>query len=393
MQKFNRGDGPSDHMHVVVVGSGIVGAATAFELAQRGIDVTVCEKSHVGAGSTGAGGGIRSQFSTPVNVALSRASMDVWETFEEEFGTEIRERITGYLFLARTEETADQLERDVRLQREHGFPNEILDPQEATEHCPGLRTEPYVNASFSPEDRFVDPNLVLQAYVDAAREAGAEFDLGTEVTDVRQADGTVTGVETSEKTIDCEYIVNAAGAWASELDEMVGLDLPVEPKLRYQLLVRPAKSYSTELPLTMDLDTGAVFYPEDDTVMIASGPQGTMPTVDPDSYTDEASTDWTLDVLETLTELADYFDDDTRVQRTISGVYAQTPDSNPILDEPVPGFVTAVGFSGHGFMHSPATGRIVSEMVVDGEASLVDVSSLSASRFTEGDDRTEQSFI
>lgn len=83
-------------MHVVVVGAGIVGAATAYELVQRGVEVTVFEKSHVGAGSTGAGGGIRSQFSTPVNVALSRASMDVWDTFEEDFGAEVRERLTGY---------------------------------------------------------------------------------------------------------------------------------------------------------------------------------------------------------------------------------------------------------------------------------------------------------
>jgi sarcosine oxidase subunit beta len=380
-------------MHVVVVGSGIVGASTAFALAQQGVEVTVCEKSHVGAGSTGAGGGIRSQFSTPVNVALSRASMDVWERFEKDFGTDIRERITGYLFLSRDQETADQLERDVELQREHGFPNEILDPAEATEHCPGLKTEPYVCASFSPQDRFVDPNLALRAYVDAAQEAGATFDLGTEVIDIRQDDDAVTGVETSETTYDCDYVINAAGAWASELNGMVGIDLPVEPQLRYQLLVRPERSFSPELPLTMDLDTGAVFYPEDDTVMIVSGPQEVMPTVDPDSYTEEASTDWTLEVLESLTELADYFGDDTRVQRTISGVYAQTPDSNPIIDEPISGFITTVGFSGHGFMHAPATGTIVSELVVDGTPSLVDVSALSASRFTEGDASTEQSFI
>jgi sarcosine oxidase subunit beta len=380
-------------MHVVVVGSGIIGATTAYALAEQGVDVTVCEKSHVGAGSTGAGGGIRSQFSIPVNVALSRASMDVWEGFEAEFGAEIRERITGYLFLARNQDTAAQLERDVTLQREHGFPNEILDPDEATEHCPGLRTEPYVRASFSPEDRFVDPTLVLQAYVDAAREAGATFELGTAVTDIRQDDGAVTGVETSETTLDCEYVVNAAGAWASELNEMVGLGLPIEGRLRYQLLVRPERSFSPELPLTMDLDTGAVFYPEDDTVMIASGPQDEMPRVDPDRDTGEPSTDWTLDVLESLTELADYFGDDTRVQRTISGVYAQTPDSNPIIDEPVPGFVTAAGFSGHGFMHAPATGQVVSEIVLDGTPSLFDVSPLSARRFTEGDASTERSFI
>ncbi|PSP91168.1 FAD-dependent oxidoreductase [Halobacteriales archaeon QS_4_66_20] len=384
-------------MHVVVVGSGIVGAATAYELAQRGVEVTVYEKSHVGAGSTGAGGGIRSQFSLPANVALSRASMDAWNTFEEEFDVEIRERITGYLFLARDPDTATQLERDVAMQSEYGFPNEFLSAGEATEHCPGLDPGPYVSASFSPEDRFVDPNLALRGYVDAARAAGVEFELGVAVTGVRRdgrsSGGPVTAIETADSTVDCDYVVNAAGAWASELDALVDGELPVEPRLRHQLLVRPSGSFPPDLPLTMDLDTGAVFYPEDDTVMIASGPQETMPTVDPDGYTEGASRDWTLAVLESLAELADYFDEDTRVQRSISGVYAQTPDSNPIIDEPVPGYVTAVGFSGHGFMHAPATGKVVSEIIVNGEPKLLDVTSFSARRFSDDGSSTERSFI
>lgn len=380
-------------MHVVVIGSGIVGAASAYALAKRDVDVTVCERSHVGAGSTGAGGGIRSQFSTPVNVALSRASMDVWEGFEEEFGTAVRERVTGYLFLARTAETADQLERDVRLQREYGFPNESLDPEEALEYCPGLKPDGYVGAAYSSEDRFVDPHLALQAYVDAAEEAGVTFEFGREVLDVRTRDGAVTAVETDDGPLACEYVVNAAGAWAGELNEMVGLDLPVEPRARFQILVRPAAPFSPTLPLTMDLDGGAVFYPEDGEVMVASGPQETMPAVDPDLNREEPSTDWTLAVLEALEGMASYFDGETRLQRTISGVYAQTPDSNPIVDEPVPGFVTAVGFSGHGFMHAPATGQVVAELVVDGDASLVDVSPLSAERFAGTDADPERSFI
>jgi len=392
-------------MHVAVVGSGIVGASTAVALARRDVDVTVYEKSHVGAGATGAGGGIRSQFSTATNVALSRASMDVWESFEEDFGAEIRERVTGYLFLARTEETATQLERDVELQREYGFPNQVLDPEAATEHCPGLETEPYVAAAFSPEDRFVDPNLALQAYVDAARDAGATFELGTEVTEIHRSgdssrdrggdngDGAVTAIETSETTAACDYVVNAAGAWAEEINRLVGVELPVEPRLRYQLLVRPERSFPPDLPLTMDLDGGAVFYPEDEEVMIAGGPQESMPRVDPDGDADGPSTEWTLGVLESLADLATYFDDETRVQREIAGVYAQTPDSNPIIDEPVPGFVTAVGFSGHGFMHAPATGQVVAELILDGEPSLVDVSPFSAERFEDRGANPERSFI
>jgi sarcosine oxidase subunit beta len=143
----------------------------------------------------------------------------------------------------------------------------------------------------------------------------------------------------------------------------------------------------------MDVDTGAVFYPEDAETMITSGPQETMPKVDPDRNQKEPSTEWTIETLENLSTLSDYFGDETRVQSPISGVYAQTPDSNPIIDEPIPGFVTAIGFSGHGFMHAPATGQVVSELILDGVASLTDIAPFSTQRFASEKSETEQSFI
>jgi sarcosine oxidase subunit beta len=384
-------------MHVVVVGAGIVGTATSYYLARDGFEVTVCEKSHVGAGTTGGGGGIRSQFSTPVNIELSRLAMDVWADFSEDFDVNVAERKLGYLFLARTEDSADQLRRDVSMQREHGFPNEYLDPADATAHCPGLNADNYVGASFSPEDRFVNPTIALNAFKDAAEAAGATFEIGTEITDVR-LDGTgsnrsVSGVDTDDGPIECDYVVDAAGPWAARCAEMASLSLPIEPRLRYQLLVRPGESFEPDLPLTMDVDTGAVFYPENDELQIVSAPQAEMPLVDPGYKRADPSTDWTIEVLEKLSEMTDFFTDETRVQREISGVYAQTPDGNPIIDEPVPGFVVAAGFSGHGFMHAPATGQLVTELVDDGETSLVDVSALSAERFADHDPEAEQSFI
>ncbi|WP_254864682.1 NAD(P)/FAD-dependent oxidoreductase [Halovivax gelatinilyticus] len=382
-------------MHVVVVGGGIVGASAAYYLASGGADVTLCEKSHVGAGATGAGGGIRSQFSTPVNVALSKESISVWDSFEATFGVDLNERQHGYLFLARTEDTAAQLERDVALQREYGFENEFLQPEEAASRCPGISTEPFVGASFSPGDRFVDVSLAVQAFVDAAESAGATLSIGTDVTGIdldRGERGRVT-VRTDEGDVDADYVVNAAGAWAGEIAEMVGVELPVSPRLRRQLLVEPSRPFPIDLPLTMDLDTGAVFYPENEEVMITSGPQETMPIVDPDQYRGDEPIDWTIDVLESLGELATYFDEDSRVRRTIEGVYAQTPDSNPIIEETVPGFVNAVGFSGHGFMHAPATGQLVSEIILDGEPSLVDISALGSDRFEASAPDGEKSFI
>lgn len=162
-------------MNVVVIGGGIVGLASAYELAERGADVTVCEKGSIGSGSTErAAGGIRAQFSTPINVELSRESMRVWDEFDERFGTEIDYRKNGYLFLARSEETAAAFEDTVAMQNDCGVPSEILDPEDAQEHCPGIDADKFVAATYSPTDGFADPHLALQAYSQAAAEAGAD---------------------------------------------------------------------------------------------------------------------------------------------------------------------------------------------------------------------------
>nr|WP_255359041.1 FAD-dependent oxidoreductase [Haladaptatus sp. R4] len=129
-------------MRIVVVGGGIVGCSSAYYLAQRGADVVLCERSNIGAGSTErSAGGIRAQFSTPVNVALSRASMRVWDRFEDEFDADISHRRSGYLFLARTDDSVAELAETVTMQNEQGVPSELLTPEEALEQCPGLRAD------------------------------------------------------------------------------------------------------------------------------------------------------------------------------------------------------------------------------------------------------------
>ena len=159
-------------MDTLVVGGGIVGLAAAYSLADRGANVTLVEKGSLGAGSTTrSSDGIRSQFSTRVNVELSLASKAVWNTFEERFGVDIGFRKNGYVFVARSEETAAQFCENVVMRRELGAESELLTPAEATEHCPGLDPDPFVAATYNPTDRIADPNLALQGYAEAARES------------------------------------------------------------------------------------------------------------------------------------------------------------------------------------------------------------------------------
>ncbi len=371
---------------MAVVGGGIIGVSSAYHLARRGVDVTVLERSSVGAGNTGrANGGIRAQFSSPVSVALSTESIAVWEDFEEEFGVDIGYRRPGYLFLVREDSTAEQFRANVAEQNRRGVPSEFLTPEEAAEHCPGLHTERLRGATYSPTDGFADPNLALQGFVGAAREEGVEIRTGTEVTDLYSDGGRITGVETAAGSVGADYVVNAAGAWAHRVGEMAGLDLPVSPRRRKLTVLDPATPVPASVPFVVDVDGDAHFRPEREGAVVAGGHFADAdPEVDPDTVDESTSLDWAAQVVESLADVADYFGPETQVRRGWAGVYAVTPDHHPIIGETRPGFVNAVGFSGHGFMQSPATGRVVAELVVDGEASLVDVSDLGADRFDRG---------
>jgi sarcosine oxidase subunit beta len=379
-------------MHAVVVGGGVVGLSSAYYLARRGVEVTVCEKGSIGGGSTArSAGGIRTQFSTPVNVDLSLASLEVWDDFEGTFGVDIAHHRVGYLFLAREAETAAAFRDQVEMQNRRGGDSRLLDPEAATAHCPGLRTDRFVAATYSPLDGFADPYLALQGFADAAKGAGVSVRTKTPVTDVRTEDGAVVGVETPEGGIDADFVINAAGPYARRVAAMADLDIPVAPRRRQVLVVDPEQPLGDDVPLTIDLDTGLYFRPEREGGAIAGGHFAESdPDQDPDAYDEGVDFEWTAETMERAADAATYFGPDSRVKRGWAGLYAVTPDHHPLLEETVPGFVNAVGFSGHGFQHAPATGRIVAELVVDGEASLVDVERLRSSRFEEGETNEER---
>ncbi|MFB6207453.1 MAG: NAD(P)/FAD-dependent oxidoreductase [Haloglomus sp.] len=392
-------------MHVVVVGGGIVGLASAHALAERGVDVTVCEQGAIGSGATErSAGGIRTQFSTAVNVRLSLASIEVWEDFEAQFGVGIDYRRTGYLFLARETDTADAFAEDVAMQNDLSVPSELLSPAEAAEHCPGLHADRFEAATYCPLDGFADPHLALQGFARAAREAGVDIRTHTPVTEIhhqrggRESDGDdpregapVAGVTAGGSRIEADGVVNAAGPWARRVNEMAGVDLPVAPRRRQIAVVEPSTALPEDVPLTIDLDTGSYFRPErEGTALVGGHFADDDPDADPDTYDEGMDLSWAATAVERAGACADYFGPETRIRRGWAGLYAVTPDHHAIVDEIRPGFVTAVGFSGHGFQHAPATGQLVADLVCDGDPSLVEASALAADRFERGAARDER---
>lgn len=370
---------------VVVVGGGVIGASAAFHLASGGAGrVLLLERAdHLAAGSTGAcAGGFRYQFSSEVNVRLSRASVPMITGFTEEHGLPLDVAQDGYLFLVRTEPLwRDFLEAN-RLHAALGVEAEVLSPEQAAELVPGISRDGLVGATYGPRDGIADPSGLTHGYAKLARRSGAEIELGVEVRSVRAVHGRVLGVDTTAGPIDAGVVVNAAGPWAGRLAATVGVDLPLDPIPRHVLVTGPFAGAPERRTLVIDAGTSFYFHREGEGVLMGMGSESERPSFDtiPDgSFVAEDLLPTAVRIFPPLEEAA--------VEHSWVGLYEMTPDRHPIIGQApgVAGFYLANGFSGHGFQHAPVVGKLLAEVIVGGAATTVDISSLGLERFERGD--------
>ncbi len=370
---------------VVVVGGGVVGTSAAYHLASAGAGrVLLLERAdHLAAGSTGAcAGGFRYQFSSEVNIRLSRASVPMITGFTEEHGLPLDVAQHGYLFLIRTEELWRDFLVANRLHASLGVQADLLSPEEATELVPGISREGLVGATYGPRDGIADPSGLTHGYATLARRAGAEIQLGVDVGAVRAVDGRVLGVDTSAGAIDAGVVVNAAGPWAGRLASTAGVDLPLEPIPRHVLVTGSFPGMPERKTLVIDAETSFYFHREGEGVLMGMG-----------SASERASFDTTLDgsfvAEELLPTAVRIFPplEEAAIEHSWVGLYEMTPDRHPIIGQApgVAGFYLANGFSGHGFQHAPVVGKLLAELIVGGAARTVDISGLGLERFERGD--------
>lgn len=368
---------------VVIIGGGAVGASIAYHLAQKGCrDVVVVERYLLGSGSTGKSvGGIRQQFSTEINIRLSQESVKFFERFQEETGVDPEFHRVGYLFLATTPAEMEAFSRNVSLQRRLGVPMEVLTPEQAREMVPALNISDVLGATYGPADGYAGVHEVTQGFARRARQLGVRIYEGREVTGIGVNGGRVQAVETAQGPIATPIVVNAAGAWSGQVARMVGLDLPVQPYRRMVFVTEPFPAIPSPIPLTIEFRRGLYFRHE--------GPGILMGMADPDepsSFNTEVNWDFLPRLVQAAVERMPILEA-ARIKTGWAGLYEVTPDAHPILG-PVPalqGFIVATGFSGHGFMHSPATGKLIAELIVDGRATTIDISPLGYERFARGE--------
>jgi sarcosine oxidase, subunit beta len=376
---------------VVIVGGGCMGASVAYHLTRRGItDVVVLEREKMlGTGSTGRNaGGVRHQFSNEANIRLSLESIALLETFGDQVGHPIDFHQDGYLFLLSSEKSVETFQKNVALQRSLGVDVDWLEPASAVELVPGLAAGGVLGATFCRRDGIADPNGVTMGFAKAAQAAGATVERDVEVTGIRVQSGAIRAVDTTRGTIETRRVVDAAGPWARQIGKMAGVDVPVDPLRRHIFIASfpstDGTSGSGSAPISMpsshimviDFDTTFYFHREGAGMLFGMG--------DPrEASTFDTTVQW--DFLPQVIEVAI-----TRlpalasasVSHAWAGLYEMSPDANPIIGPAatVEGFYMINGFSGHGFQHSPAAGRILAD-VIAGRDPQFDLTPFAADRF------------
>jgi sarcosine oxidase subunit beta len=334
---------------IVIAGAGAIGASIAYHLAQRGAhDVALCDIAEVASGATAKGmGGVRQQFSTAAEVRLAQASIHFFERLGAPYFLQV-----GYLFLATTAEGFRALDERRELQSALGVPVELVDPT----FVRGLNVEDVCGAAFCATDGCADPAAVTRRLV---------------------ADSGVTVRERTDALgVEREILVIACGARSAEVAEAVGVELPVRPLCR-QLLETGPLELPESLPMTIEAETGFHFRRRGDRLVLA------MVDAEPRWGFDQVVDDTVFD--DRLARLVHRYPATagTTIDRAWAGLYDMTPDAHPIIGWVGHGVYAACGFSGHGFMQSPAVGEAAAAELL-GEAPPFDLTDYRLERFAEG---------
>ncbi len=368
---------------LVIIGGGVMGASAAYHLATRGMtDIVLLEKQPFwGMGATGkCAGGIRYQFSTEINIRLSLLSLPMLDRFEEEMGQAIDLHRPGYLFLLTNEDDIAAFRRNVALQRSLGVMTEWLDGDEVRRQVPLLAADDVLAGAFHAKDGLADPNGVVMGYVNNARRLGVHAHTDVEVTGIDVGQGRVRGVQTSAGPIACEMVVNAAGPWAGVVSELAGVPLPVTPVRRQMLTTAPLPELPSDFPFVIDFAQSLYFHCEGEGLLTGQSNPDQAPGFD--ESVDQA---WEYEHMERAIERLPLLANAGRAAHW-AGLYEVTPDAHPVIGgaPQLAGYYMITGFSGHGFMHGPGAGLLLAEIILDGTATTLDISSLDYARFEEG---------
>lgn len=369
----------------IVIGGGINGCSTAYQLAMRGVKrVLLIEKGHIAGGPTGRSSGIvRQHYSHETLAAMARDSVKVWADFSERMGGDAGFVACGVVFMGGPKD-ADAIRATVKMQQRIGIDVVELSGSELKRMEPALFSDDITCGAFEPGGGYADPALAANSFAEAAERAGVTIMKKTTVTELAIRGDRIRGVVTDKGVIASPVVINVAGPWGGRIAAMAGARIPLMVSRHPVVILQRPKPWSGPTPVWGDLATGWYFKPERHGTIMVGSVRDIDDEVDPEDH----------NTVPTFAETEEYSSailhrfpvmEDGAAQGGWAGLYDVTPDYQPVIDKMpgVEGFFSAVGFSGHGFKIGPAVGVAVSELVLDGACRSYDLGLFRYSRFDE----------
>lgn len=373
---------------VIVIGGGIMGCCSAYELAKRGLKVALVEKRYIGDGPTGKSSAIiRQHYSNEITARMALYSLGIFQNFADEIGDVCGFRRTGFVALVAAKDHAG-LEANVKFQKGLGIKTELMSPEALREILPGLETTDLVTAAYEPESGYADAYLATNAYAQAAKRSGAGIFVKTNVEGIRFENDRVAGIDSSKIRLDAPKILCCTGAWTAAVAKLVGVDAPINAcRVQVAYFRRPDGS-EAQHPVVADFINASYFRSEAGNLTLAGlvDPSEANAIVDPDNYNEELDYEFVSDVGKRLIRRYPAMEMAGSAGGYAS-LYAVTPDWHPVIDE-VPegsGFYICSGFSGHGFKLGPAVGVMAADMIVAETRPKFDQHAFRFNRFREDD--------
>jgi glycine/D-amino acid oxidase-like deaminating enzyme len=375
---------------IIIIGGGITGTSTAYQLAQRGHQVILLEKKHLGAGSTGRTGGIiRQHYSNEVTARMALRSLHVWRDFDNQVGGDCGWVQTGAIFIISPSDV-EGLKANIALQKRVGITVEILDAEAIHEFAPYLAVDDIGAAAYEPDAGYADGAMATTAFANRAKALGADIRQGVEVRAITTQSGRITGVETNEGFFSAPVVINAAGPWGTKLARTAGYETPAEPS-RHQISVfhHPPDLDASLHPTIGDFIQGHYMRPEIGNLTLAGSIEATEAEnkVDPEQYNENVDMDFNL-IMSERTQRRMPPMQAARVGKGWSGLYCVTPDWHPIIGAmpSLEGFICAYGFSGSGFKMGPVVGEMVADLALGEQLCPIDSHPFRFERFAEKDE-------
>lgn len=367
----------------IVIGAGVIGASVAYNLSQRGLKVLILERQTVGAGATGASSGlVRMHYDIEVDSALAWESFHFFRNWRERIGGECGFKKTGFLQIVAPEKNA-HLRANVEMHKRIGILTDVVTADEVKKIAPMFSTDDFELAAYEPESGYADPVLTTNSFIENTKARGTDLKQDCEVTGIRVSGGKVVGVDSNKGSFDAPVIVNCAGTFAGRIAKLIDVEIPLDTWTHDVAFVKRPPKVGMH-PTVIDDVLSMYFRPEGELTLVALEDDNRMGEP-PESDLSRVDPEFVMRAIDRICQRIGDMEEGA-LHSTHVGRDGLTPDQRAVMDKAGPdGFYVACGFSGTGFKLSPAVGVCMSELILDGQAKLVDISSLTLERFARGD--------